>query len=268
MLADAQHTTDQRQTESCEYQRQGTSTEEFQSTTTENIRNLLKEIKLKNVAQTEHELMIEASNVLRNTSRCPEEERPWKTIIGEDRVQQQELSNLSNQLQLIIRQQLQRDEQLLLQSHVQQNPNQFRQLELLIKQKEKQQEQQQNQSRQIGVLIKQNEKQQEQQLNQSRQNKVLVNRNENHQEQQQNQSEYQQKQQQNQSCQIEVIIKQNEKQLEQQSQQREHQNNVSAQHQLILQQLQVQQKEQQTRFKTIALELKAILSHQEQGKDN
>jgi len=240
MLAGAQHTTDQRQTDACGYQRQGINVEEFQSITTKNIKNILQEIKVKNVEKREQELRIEALYALHNTSKCPEEKKAWKTIIEEERIQQQELCNISSQLQLLsrpIRQQLPRDEQL-----IQQNLNQSRQIEVVIKQNEKQQEQQQNQSLQIEVLMKQNEKQLKQQ-------------------------QHQQEQQQNQSRLIEVLMNLNEKQQEQQRQQRELLNNISSQHQLIFQQLGllVQQKEQEARYENRTLELNATLTNQEQG---
>jgi len=137
LLADAQHTTDQRQTESCGYQRQGINAEEMLSIATEKIKNILQEIKLKNVAQREQELRIDTLYVLQNTSKCPEEERRCKTINEEEHVQQQELFN---QLQLSIRQ------------PQEQQQNQSRQIEALTIQNENHQEQQRQQREQLNNL--------------------------------------------------------------------------------------------------------------------
>jgi len=68
----------------------------------------------------------------------------------------------------------------------------------------------------------------------------------------------------NESRQIEGHMERNEKQQEQIDQNE----NWLEQHQQILVQLQVEQKEQQTRYENPTLEQKRILSYREQGKNN
>jgi len=270
LFIDAQHTTNQgqtesernqRQTEPCTFQNYATAFDKLLSEF-ESAKNTLQEIK-ESAAISEQRSLDEVLNILLNSSKCPEEESLKKAQIELQRTQQKQLYRLSKQLGLVVQQdQVQREQQR----------EQLRQDELKnqtcdMQHTRLEQVQEQNESCGIRLIL-------QQLSNQSLQLDLIIQQQKQQQLDEMAQEESQQLHvlraaQRNQSRQIEELIKENEKLQEQQSKHHEQQYNQSLNLQLMIEQigeqLHLQHNEQTSRYANLTQELNIVLLHHKEG---